>query len=59
MTQELRNFLDVFRLRILEEGKRDLTLGEDRKIVEQVGMYLWKKSRADMVGSRDRSLRND
>jgi hypothetical protein len=59
MTQQLRNFLDVFRLRILEEGKRDLTLGEDRKIVEQIGMYLWKKSRADMIGSRDKVLEND
>ena len=59
MTQQLRNFLDVFRLRILEEGKRDLTLGEDRKIVEQIGMYLWKKSRADMTGSRDKVLENE
>lgn len=59
MTQQLRNFLDVFRLRILEEGKRDLTHGEDKKIVEQVGMYLWKKSRADMTGSRDKVLEND
>lgn len=59
MTQQLRNFLDVFRLRILEEGKRDLTHGEDKKIVKQVGMYLWKKSRADMTGSRDKVLEND
>jgi|TARA_B110000467_G_C18241023_1_gene434553 hypothetical protein len=59
MTQELRNFLDTFRLRMLEESRRDLSYGEDKKIVEQCAMYLWKKSRADMKVRMESVLEND
>jgi len=59
MTKELRIMLDAFRIKLLIEKQQSLSHGEDKKVVDKIAMYLWKKSRADMVGSRDKVLDND
>jgi spore coat polysaccharide biosynthesis protein SpsF (cytidylyltransferase family) len=59
MGKEFRIFCEQFKSAWDKQAKLTLGYGEDLKKANQVSKYLWRKSRADMIGDRDRSLNDE